>query len=227
MSFFEEDSRRLRCCVEDIAALGATHLVVVDGAYALFPEALRSSSMIEHDAIEDEAYKHGLGYLAYTPEDVWVGNEVEKRQVMLQLAQAITTEDDFLMPWDADFILDEKVDLRGFLEDNGDNYDFADVQLTDSSEDNGWYWVRLLLRARRDLRFGTNHYTYLYGDGLNYKWPDGTDRLSTVVGPRGVDLDIGLKTSVRVWHRPNDRQPGRREKQVDYYQKRDSLQIEV
>jgi hypothetical protein len=44
--------------------------------------------------------------------------------------------------------------------------------------------------------------------------------------PRGDDLERGLKIPIRVRHEPNNRLPGRRERQVAYYERRHQDGIE-
>lgn len=226
MSVYDEQPERIRQCVRDVHKLGVTHAILVDGAYALYPGGEPTSSPAMHKAFTDQARWEGIDAVVHAPNEVWAGNEVEKRQAMLTIAQEITNEGDWLMPWDGDFHLHVQQDVRGLLERDGDGWDFADIQLTDSPYDDGWYWIRLFLRARRDLRFGANHYTYLFGERDQLRWRDGTERRSTVVGPRAEDLEYGLKTEAKIKHRPEDRAPGRRGKQVTYYMKRDYLGIE-
>jgi hypothetical protein len=214
ISHYDEDVSRLIKCIGYVADLGATHVVMVDGAYALYPDGRRTTGAYVSSFASEEAEVRGLGFLAYTPRDVFAGNEAEKRQVMLDLALSITTDDDFLLPWDADFALYKGQDLTQMLREHPGRW--ADVALTDSPTDAGWYWVRLLLRSVRGMHFKKDHYTYHYPDGDH-----------TVVGPRGADLARGLKLPVWVRHSP-DRpdQPGRRDKQKEYYKIRDSTGIE-
>jgi hypothetical protein len=213
ISHYEENIVRLVDCISYVADLGATHVVMADGAYALFPDG-RPSSVTDIYALQMAAYERGLGSIFYEPREVFAGNEVQKRQEMLDLALAITDDDDWVMPWDADFALYKSQDIAPFL--RGYPGRWADVALTDSPKDAGWYWVRLLLRAVRGMHFTTNHYTYHYPDGDH-----------TVVGPRGADLARGLKLPVWVRHSPErPDQPGRRDQQKLYYKSRDSLGVE-
>ena len=219
---YDEDPLRLGSCVHDAADLGCTDIVAVDGPYALYPDETPYSSIDQYDAIQASARTLGLGCLTYQPAQVWGGNEIEKRQAMLDLTLAITTQNDWWILWDADFHLEsESVDLKLLLErymhSGAQLSRWGDVELTDCPEgDVGWYPVRLLYRAIPGMCLHTNHYTYHYPDGESTRMNN----------PQGEDLDRGLKLQVRIRHLPEVRQPGRRAKQVAYYECRHELEIE-
>jgi hypothetical protein len=211
LSWYNEPIDGLVQTVRDLRAIGVTDLVAVDGAYLLYPEGMGRSHWPQSRAIQEHTDFHGINLLMYQPCRPWVGNEVEKRQVMLNLALAITTEDDWIVPWDADWQLDEyREDMKPILNAlHPRQYEWADLQITGATEDVGWYWIRQFLRARKGIHFTTNHYTYHYPDGK-----------ATVVGPLGPDLNAGYKTKLRVWHRRERRSKERLFAQDTYYQQR-------
>lgn len=219
VAFFDEDARDLVRCVDDLARLGVTDLCAVDGAYSLFPDAEAAS----YNAPEVMhrlwliARQHDMGLTIHTPSAPFAGNEVEKRQLMLDLALARTGSDDFMIPWDADFHLEDGArDLRPDLEVltlSGARW--ADVEINDSTHLTlGWYTLRLLWRAMPGMRFVRNHFTTRYPDGVE-----------TIVQPKQHDAP-GHQLGVRIRHAPNDRAPGRRERQVKYYENRERLGAE-
>lgn len=215
LNWFDEQPHQLRRRVREAFMIGCTHVVAVDGAYALFPGSREFSSSSQGKEITDTAFFYKLGCIIYKPEVVWAGNEVEKRQNMLDICLAITTDDDWLFLMDADFHIEPPfVNMTKLLAKHPGR--FGDVLLTNSDQDAGWYPVRLLYRAVRGMHLTTNHYTYHYPDGDQ----------TVMNNPRGDDLERGLKIPIRVRHEPNNRLPGRRERQVAYYERRHQDGIE-
>lgn len=219
MAFYDERAVNIDHAVECVARLGATHVVAVDGAYALFPDGAGRSPNIESVSrvLIERCEVLGLGLTLHVPDQVFAGNEVEKRQLMLDLALAQTTSTDWLMPWDADFHLEAGArDLKPDLEVLGySGALWADVEINDSVHPTlGWYTLRLILCASRGLCLTTNHYTY--------RWMSGVE---TIVQPRQHDAP-GHQASVRIRHKPDDRQPGRRDRQRTYYERRHAQEIE-
>lgn len=202
--------------MDHISDIGCTHVVAVDGAYALYPHDQVSSDPDQAEAIIDGCRANDLGLVLCDLKQTWIHNEIQKRQYMLDVAKTIATGvGDWLMPWDADFHL-EQMDFDLFDKLRSGKSDFWDIEISDApTGDVGWWWVRLFLRAHAIEGFVRNHYTYALWDGTE-----------TVVGPRAADLVRGRQTTMRIRHKPNNRVEGRRERQVEYYEQRHALKIE-
>lgn len=218
LSWYDEPDHLLWDTVNDFfPRLGVTDVVAVDGAYALLPGGQGRSAYSQVYTILHAAEVNGINVLLYQPSKPWPGNEVQKRQAMLELSLAITAKSDWVMPWDADWWMDPAwdEDLLELLANT--KKDFADLQFTQAKypDDVGWWWMRQFIRAQRGIHFSTNHYTYVV-----------PGRDPTVVAPRGWDLTQGDKTKLRVWHRPEHRSYERWRQQVDYYDLRDSQGVE-
>jgi hypothetical protein len=212
LAWFEEDRAALFGCVEDLARLGVTHLVAVDGRYALFPHDRANSQPDQLRAIESVCAIRDIGLVSYTPVRPWLGNEPAKRDFMMQLALNLCeSEYDYVFPWDADFHLysPNGIDMKSWLFEHGCP-DFADLEISETAVDGSWYGIRQFIRARCGIHFTTNHYTYHFDDG-------GGD---IVVHTKGNAIKAPM-SPVRVLHKQEERQDGRRQKQVDYYHQRD------
>lgn len=100
---FDERASWLRDCITSYAHAGVTHLVAVDGPYALFPTDRVRSHPDARDAILDTCITHGLPVLYHEQNTKWQGGEVEKRTTMFRLAEKLTQPGvDWLTVMDAD-----------------------------------------------------------------------------------------------------------------------------
>lgn len=213
LNFFDEDPSWVLNAIDTAASSGATMIVAVDGAYSRFPQGRARSQVRTTEAVRAICETRQLGLLLYQPREVWKGDEVAKRKVMLELALAITKPRDWLMILDADYRWQSDIDLRLKLEET--IYDIAQVDFTDVTNADGtpvWQPANLLMRARRGLHMKQNHYTYYlpYGAG-------GFDVLDRSNRPNVCYL----RNDVRVRHLVHQRDPQRRAQQVAYYERRD------
>lgn len=215
MSWFDEPLENLQRAIDGIAALGATDLVAVDGAYENFPNGDAHSPHQQFDFIRAQAWNHRLALTIHRPQSVWVGDEVAKRQFMLDLALAVSDPGDWLMIYDCDWeVLECKVDTHVLL--GRTPHDVLDVTLTtapDSPEAD--HPLRMFMRAIPGMRMGTNHYTYLYPDG----------RKSTVM-PNATGEQPHWNRVIRVLHRHYERDQERHDRQAAYYEVRDRGRLE-
>ncbi len=103
LSWYEESPAWLAECVASASRV-CDHLIAVDGAYAMFPGALRKpfSGTEQADTIAHTAAGAGMGCTIHTSREPWWGGEVEKRDFMFRLAESFTTSDDWLLRIDAD-----------------------------------------------------------------------------------------------------------------------------
>lgn len=217
MSFFDENEDQLQSCVRDLHDLGVKILIVVDGPYALYPHTQIHSSPSQIDALRRECSRLDIAMWLYQPSEAWAGNEVEKRQIMLDLALSVYETGDWLVIWDADYQLYSLPSLEMIFEALEDTTcDFAAVDFTDCLTDAGWHEMRMFMRAQ-PMSMGTNHHTYVLADG----------RRSQILSRPGMSTAGALDLrEVRIRHRVADRDPERRARQTKYYERRDGGGIE-
>lgn len=217
LNWYDEDQITLRRVCGDVARLGATKLVAVDGAYENFKGRVgANSNPYQREDLEDAALANGLDLISYVPQTKWVGDEVAKRQVMLDLALAVTPADGWLLVYDADYeLINLNVDVPELLASTVE--DAVDITFTTSPEmPEGDHHFRMFLRATAGLRMGTNHYTYLYPDGRH-----------SVVMVGGSTIEGPWVKGVRVFHRHYLRDAARHQAQTDYYEIRDTQKLET
>ena len=214
VSWWDEGLSLLESCFWGMARLGVTHVVAVDGVLNLYPGGKPNSPSVTYEYLVHLSDKTKLELMLYRNQDRWEGNEVGKRQFMLELALTLTTDDDWLVIWDTDYVLlnstvREKV--HGLLEETELNY--GDVSYGESKDH--LYKARLLMRARRGLHLTTNHYIY-HGPEGDQSWMLGT-------GDEAQALQMRF---IKVYHnrllRPPDRNAGR----AVFYERRDQMRIE-
>lgn len=218
MSWFDEDPLALLQSVNDLAAIGVTDLIAVGGRYENFPEQpVLRSRMSEVDAILARCSYHKIGLTLDLPHGPWVGDEVAKRQRMLDLADAVSDGDiTWLCIWDADYRLfwsDTPTPPRDRLADPGVRS--LNVHFTDdpSESPSHWYPMKMFMRWERGLHMADNHHTYVYADGQELQ-----------ILPRGEDA--GPFYPIRVQHLKYRRKQNRLDAQAAYYVIRDEQLLE-
>ncbi len=215
ISFYDEDPAWVYSSVRDLMLLGVTRIVAVDGAYELYPGGTARSRRETIDAL----CGHNVDLLFYQPRETWCGNEVQKRQFMLDQAIACSeTWVDWLVVWDADYQLVDApslLRLPGVIKQSltDCDKDFASVSFSESAENNGWHPLRIFMRAQPGMRMDGNHHTYLTPSGHR------SQILERPVPLAAGALDLG---SIKVKHRVHERDPERRAKQTTYYERRDA-----
>ena len=193
LSWYDESPTWLQACVTSVAPI-LDGLVAVDGAYALFPGAAEkpNSSVAEVDAIAEACDLAGLPLTLHRRSEPFAGNEVEKRNLTLELARTFgLSQEDWLIVVDADLVLRHHSErLREALETEAHEYASADYGYFNSLDKQG-VWdrtgvdaeqqraplrSRAMYRAFPTLRYETSHWClaaddesghkfYLYGDG--------------------------------------------------------------
>lgn len=214
LSWYDERASWLAGVVAGLAKhAGIDHLIAVDGAYATYPEGKPYSSAQQQEAIYETCRNSEVGCTIYTPQEVWFGDEVAKRNHAWKLAEAEAEPNvDWYFICDADTFVVEGMGLRKALEET--ELDVGAVlfhEPIDGSWDPGGCYLRCVFRAIPGLRFEVNHFTYRLPDGRNLH------------DPEVVPADLSM---VRVEHRTNWRDPWRREKQKRYYLRRDEARLE-
>lgn len=225
-----------RCC---------DHLVAVDGAYFLFPGAQErpSSGAEQAEAILETAHGAGLGVTLHVPREPFYGNEVEKRTLMLQLAQASATpEQDWLLSVDADMVV-TKVDplFRAKLESlEADVAEYKLYWLDDRHSTQvaqgielepdirpGYSPHRSLFRVLHNMRSQWTHWCYC-GDRLD---PETGQVEETVFYWGKPDFEVqapaeDLTDYLHVEHRHAFRSRARMVAAAQYYERRDASRVE-
>lgn len=230
LSWFDESPTMLASCVASLSNLRVSHLVAVDGAYALMPGARGCSGIDQTRAITDVAASIGVGLTLHVPRGPWRGNEIEKRNASLQLALATSTEDDWLLVIDADEVVTPaRGDCHRMLSET--ELDVATYGLTNTidplrSEQDEFIAKRCagglesvspvpgLLRALPSLRYESNHYTVTDGN-----------RVLCPLSPISEDA-LDLTGIVRVEHRKHLRDEFRAARAATFYAVREATQIE-
>lgn len=207
-------------------------IVAVDGAFALYPGGRPRSHPQQVEAITQTAEAMGVGCLVYQPQEVWWGNEVEKRSKSLALAGALAEEGDWLLAFDADYHL---------LRCNPDSlrHDLAETDLLVASyqllEGADYLATPELERVAAELPIETDWMTrtpdifrwspQLRYVGNHYTVTDGERILR---GAADVNAEPCLHLdSLAFYHRTSDRARTRRDAAKTYYENRDAYQVEV
>lgn len=210
--FYDEPVETLVNCVVGLARAGVDHVVAVDGAYALYPDAQPASHPDQHAAIHVTARAMGMRLTVHTPDDPWEGNEVEKRTFMHRLAWAMSEPGDWHLVMDADqVVIRQPEDFRERLANTKE-----DVGQTTFTERGTEFMVRNIFRGDKLVRLRRNHYTYVTEDG-KFLWASEKKPLEPCADFKDVLVDH------RVEVRPRDRV----EKRLLYYQQRDLKAIEL
>lgn len=220
MSFYDEPEERLQNCVFDLSDLGVTTIVAVDGAYSNLPGGKARSPFNQVDALLTAVEVVDLNVVLYQPSTTWEGDEVAKRQFMLNLAWSVVGVVDYrrgphspwFVVWDCDYELEDTgpqaARVRAALADT--SLDVAEVAFSESSNDDGWHPMRMFMRAGA-IKMAGNHHTY--------ELPNG--RLSQILSRPVPNMAEALDMrAVRVRHRVHDRDPERRRRQAEYYERR-------
>jgi len=226
MSWYDESPAMLAAGISSLAPF-ADHLVALDGAYGLYPDAQPASPGDQATLIRDTCQQHGMAVTIHQPNHPWIGNEVEKRTALFRLAEAFTTNQDWYYIHDADeLVTHPHADTRAWLEHT--NLDSAEVTYwwhrphatpTDRPfpsplrEQQG---IRKFFRAIPGLHCDKTHYRYRTPDGT-FLWNPGAG------GKPAEPLDL---RDMRVQHRNQERDLYRAQQAATYYPRRDTTRIE-
>lgn len=227
VSFYDEPADVLSECIRAMAETGGIdHLVIIDGAYATFPDAKPASPVDQHAAIMVACRRAGIGLTFDVPARAWEGNEVEKRTYLFALGNGVAKPGDWFWVQDADQIVREAPDLKARLAET--EHDVAALTLHDTviartpveqrprgSEPD--FLLRCLFRAQ-PITVRRNHYTYVTGDG-RVLW--GGQGSKNEMEPA---LDM---PDIIVDHFPDRRPPERQHGKHVYYTTRDSTGVEL
>lgn len=213
LSWFDERPDWLAELVASVARAGADHVIAVDGAYALYPQARGSSGSTQAAVVAAAALGAGIGVTVHVPEQPWVGNEVEKRTVMFRLGHAIAESGrDWLWVCDADEVITRGAGVRDEL--TCTDLDVGEVLLV---ENGGHLPIRKLFRAQPGgIRVEERHCRYLTG----------VDTVLWDAARPSQQVDAESLWDVRVLHRPADRDALRDQGRNSYYEVRRMAGVE-
>jgi hypothetical protein len=233
LNVYEESPQFLAAYVASLAKANVEHLVVCDGAYQLFPDGLTRprSGPEQTEIIVESAHVLNIGVTIHRPKTAWRGNEVAKRNHLVQLALQETEESDWLLQLDADELVtstppdlsrrleETEADVAGvyFFQRNvrdmqTPGWDSAPV-FNPEQMVSGFYGHRILFRAQRDLHIEGAHYGYV-ANGVHL---------------RGVEHETTgclWLNDFKVEHRHDYRMPSRNIAATEYYELRALHQIE-
>lgn len=221
MSFFDEDPILIKRSVRGLARLCVTRIVACDGRYDLFPGSEINSSLEQIDVLRQACIERRVTLDLHQPDDAWAGNEVEKRQFMLDRATDLAYQDDWLVIWDCDYRLIDGMP-PSWIEDelSATDRDVATISFTEDKNalmNSDFYPMAMFLRAQQGIAMDGNHHTYLLPDG----------RRSQVLR-RSVEnqAEVLHLPEIKVLHDVHQRPIARRALQAAYYAERDEMGIE-
>lgn len=219
LSWYEEDPSLLTECV-NAAAQVCDHLIAVDGAYALYPNATHQpySDYEQYRAIHHAARAAGIGATTYSQPTPWRGRwggEVAKRDFMFRVGMQIARPNkDWFFRVDADEIVTQvPVDLPERLEST--QCDVASVMMWTKGQNyqpDAQYDFRCLYRAIPGIQVTRAHYIVAAPSrsGLGpWNILTGDDRIHPLADSEDL-LDLRLE------HR-TDQRGERRKKHKSYY----------
>jgi hypothetical protein len=205
--------------VASLARCGIDHVIAVDGAYALYPQARGSSGSEQAHVVASAALGAGLGCTVHVPQDRWLGNETEKRSFMFRLGHALAVPgEDWLVVADADEVWEPAGSLRSELE--GADGDVGEVLLYEQDRVTGagvsTAMIRKCFRAQPSAVRVVGHHARYECDG-RVLWD--------AARPAEQEPSVWL-SGVKVRHRPAERAAYRTERRNAYYGLRSSVNLE-
>lgn len=216
LSFFDEDPELISHAIECVTEIGVDYLIAADGPYDLFEHDVDHSSGECKTAILDATIgMQGCSLLSKQ----WSGNEVEKRNFMLDYAFecVVQSSDDWLLVFDADHLWGT-IDVIGpSLKTTlaATQHDFAEVLFADGLNLDGspaFYRARLLQRAVPGMRYDGSHWLVRH--------PDGATCATLPNAALSTDAPVETLDRFYVMHMAQARDQARRGAQADYYNKR-------
>jgi hypothetical protein len=235
LSWYDESPGWLATAVTGFARV-CDEIVAVDGSYALLPGARPCSIPDQAEAILGAAEAAGVACTLHRPNDLFYGNEVQKRNLTVRLAGAGCAIGDWLMVFDADCHMFKcnPSRVRGELEKTEcliasytvldyDDYlsdqDLADLVKKDDFQTEWTIRTRDIYRYHPTLMYGPQHW-------MVSREIDGERKWLRHSSPDVLDCH-DLDASLVCYHRSKDRAWIRREAQRQYYATRDLHGVEA
>lgn len=233
ISWYDEAPSWLAACVASLAGV-ADHIVAVDGAYQLYPNAHAASPIEQQLALVETAAAARIPLTLHIPGEPWEGNEVEKRNATVQIALAAVAHDPswWLCVVDADMRvtlntgglkqrlartrndvaewgLRERLDVEA-------NPRLARAARLGTLQKETLMCIRGIYRADPSLRYEGAHYVVRNDNGYLFGAPENVERLPA------TDVSMELEFD----HLTQLRDLERREQSHTYYRNRDELGVE-
>lgn len=221
LSWYDERTDWLAELVASMAAAGVDHVVAVDGAYALYPQAAGSSGSEQAAVVAAAALGARIGMTVHVPRWPWIGNEVEKRTAMFALGHVIAEAgEDWLWVCDGDEVITTAHGLRDELETT--TLDVGELMLFErvcqGEHELNHQPIRKLFRAQSSgIRVEDHHARYVSGDG-DVLWD---------AGRPAQQVEALSLWDIKVRHRPGGRETYRNVKRDSYYTSRSTLAVET
>lgn len=225
LSWYEESPLWLAETIESLTLAGVDHLVALDGAYALYPDATPTSRPDQSITIAQACERHGIEHTIRAPTELWE-SEIEKRSALFELGEQVSRPKDWFFVVDADEVIqtvpgDFRERLQRSDRDVGRVTFLEPREVTGPARNYRWqnkprYTIRCLFRAQRGIRVEQNHWTYITADGKKL-WGQNKRTLEPCLDCSDLEL----------WHRTDQRESGRRADQFVYYDRRDREKVEV
>lgn len=210
LNFYDERPDWLAVCVASLATC-CDHVVAMDGAYAMFPQARSNSGDVQAGAIIGTAQALGLGVTYSAPKDAWKGNEVEKRNALVQMGKSVADPGDWFLVMDADMIVkDVPGGLHATLSETDCMVGTYLIEETFQGQA-GRHPIRYLVRCAEDLHLTRTHFGYRRGDTL--LWEMG--------GLPAVQTDLVIE------HRGHERAVTRNQRGDEYDRRREVYGFEA
>lgn len=236
LCWYDERPQELSACVASLAELGVDHVVALDGAYTLYPDARASSPVEQHMLLREACAALGMGLTLHVPARPWIGGEPQKRTTHFAIADAVAEDGDWFIVMDADQVTPTfPTDLKRRLEES--QHDAAVVTFCDGPalaadlpEWQPWRPLRILFRAQ-PIEVVLKHFHYVAADG-RVLW-DAADTLEGQYGSFALTPDpnaiepLDLLNEVVVLHRPQLRAAERQAAKLALYAERDESAIEM
>lgn len=233
LSWYDESPSWLAAAVASFAPV-IDELVAVDGAYGLYPQSKPTSERTQAETIMSTCEALGVGCTIHRPAERWLGNEVEKRRFMFELAAPLVeTGVDWFFVFDGDCVLTTfPADLKETL--SSTELHAAEVTLWERRDhigdtptvarqitlpNEGHQSLRCLYRSLDGMRVVGAHFHY--GGFVDGEW------IWAWAPQRMAPTPALALPFVQVEHRSIWRDAYRRQQAQDYYRRRDELKIET
>lgn len=222
--FYDEPLELIAAHFSSLAGV-VDHVIAVDGAFAHYPDAKGASDPTQHRMIQEICTGARLGLTLHVPTGPWYGNEVEKRNYTLALAEPVTREDGWYLSSDVDEVIvhvaeDWFEQLQRISDEGWGTMNIGIRETRVIPNDPGfvpndtWNPITNMYRAVPGLAYGPAHFI-LHADGVCYRGTQDMEAVSPYDATHLLRFDHRQE-------RPEYRNIAKRK----YYAKRERLGLE-